>query len=165
MTGALGLMVLTGVRMTSPDWQRDEHCTETQTWRRITVRPATPPRLCRRPNIVDAMGRFGVVVVLVVATGCSGFAGSPSQSAGTAVDSQPAVNVPESTVTVTVTAVVDGDTIQVPTRTGPVTRSGCRCRYARSPHGERHRGVRGRARHRSGSSVSPRDRHERVVAR
>jgi len=58
-------------------------------------------------------GVFGVVVVLVVATGCSGFAGSPSQSAGTAVDSQPAVNVPESTVTVTVTAVVDGDTIQV----------------------------------------------------
>ena len=58
-------------------------------------------------------GVFGVVIVLVVAAGCSGFANSPSQSAGTAVDSQSAVNVPEATVTVTVTAVVDGDTIQV----------------------------------------------------
>ncbi|MDQ2071055.1 lamin tail domain-containing protein [Haloarcula sp. NS06] len=57
---------------------------------------------------------FGfVVVVLVVAAGCSGFAGSPSQSAGTAVDDQSGVNVPQATVTVTVTAVVDGDTIQV----------------------------------------------------
>ena len=58
-------------------------------------------------------GVFGVVVVLVVTAGCSGFVGSPSQSAGTAVDGQSAVDVPESTVTVTVTAVVDGDTIQV----------------------------------------------------
>ncbi|AJF27423.1 endonuclease [Haloarcula hispanica] len=56
---------------------------------------------------------FGLVVVLVVAAGCSGFTTSPSQPAGTAVDSQSAVDVPEPAVTVTVTAVVDGDTIQV----------------------------------------------------
>ncbi|EMA28918.1 lamin tail domain-containing protein [Haloarcula japonica] len=56
---------------------------------------------------------FGFVVVLVVAAGCSGFTGEPSGSAGTAVDGQSAVDVPESAVTVTVTAVVDGDTIQV----------------------------------------------------
>ncbi|WP_058992897.1 lamin tail domain-containing protein [Haloarcula sp. CBA1127] len=58
-------------------------------------------------------GVFGVIGVLVVAAGCSGFTGSPSQPAGTAVDGQSAVDVPESAVTVTVTAVVDGDTIQV----------------------------------------------------
>ncbi|NLV14185.1 lamin tail domain-containing protein [Haloarcula argentinensis] len=56
---------------------------------------------------------FGLVVVLVVAAGCSGFTAGPSGSAGTAVDGQPAVDVPESAVTVTVTAVVDGDTIQI----------------------------------------------------
>jgi len=56
---------------------------------------------------------FGLVVVLAVAAGCSGFAGTPSQPAGTAVDGQSAVDAPESAVTVTVTAVVDGDTIQV----------------------------------------------------
>jgi len=56
---------------------------------------------------------FGLVVVLVVAAGCSGFTGSPSGSAGTAVDDQSAVGIPESAVTVSVTAVVDGDTIQV----------------------------------------------------
>ncbi|WP_367176697.1 lamin tail domain-containing protein [Haloarcula rubripromontorii] len=56
---------------------------------------------------------FGFVVVLVVAAGCSGFAGSSSQPTGTAVDGQSAVDVPHATVTVTVTAVVDGDTIQI----------------------------------------------------
>ncbi|SDW04133.1 micrococcal nuclease [Haloarcula vallismortis] len=55
---------------------------------------------------------FGFAVVLVVAAGCSGFTGTPSQSAGTA-DGQSAVEVPQAAVTVTVTAVVDGDTIQV----------------------------------------------------
>ena len=56
---------------------------------------------------------LGLTVVLVVAAGCSGLAGTPSQPAGTAVDGQPAVDAPDPAVTVTVTAVVDGDTIQV----------------------------------------------------
>jgi len=56
---------------------------------------------------------FGVAVaLLVVAAGCSGLTGSPSQPAGTAVDGQ-SVDAPEPDITVTVTAVVDGDTIQV----------------------------------------------------
>ena len=56
---------------------------------------------------------FGFVVVLVAAAGCSGFAGSPSQSTGTATDGQSVIDVPHAAVTVTVTAVVDGDTIQI----------------------------------------------------
>ena len=56
---------------------------------------------------------LGLVAVLVVAAGCSGFTGSPSQPPGTAVNGQSAVDTPEPVVTVTVTAVVDGDTIQV----------------------------------------------------
>ena len=55
----------------------------------------------------------GLVVVLVVVAGCSGFTDPPSRSAGTAVDGQSAVDVPQPAVTVTVTAVVDGDTVQV----------------------------------------------------
>ncbi|GCF13357.1 hypothetical protein Harman_12920 [Haloarcula mannanilytica] len=56
---------------------------------------------------------LGLIVVLAIAAGCSGFTGSPSQPAGTAVDGQSMVDVPESAVTVSVTAVVDGDTIQI----------------------------------------------------
>ncbi|WP_191906167.1 MULTISPECIES: lamin tail domain-containing protein [unclassified Haloarcula] len=56
---------------------------------------------------------FALVVLLAVAAGCSGFTDSPAQSAGTAVDGRSAVDVPNPAVTVTVTAVVDGDTIQV----------------------------------------------------
>ncbi len=111
------------------------------------------------------MGRVRRCRVLVVATGCSGFAGSPSQSAGTAVDSQPAVDVPESTVTVTVTAVVDGDTIRSPTRTGPVTRSGSSVSIRpKSTRKTTPRSSKVSPKLTTGH-LPPRDRHERVVAR
>jgi len=55
----------------------------------------------------------GLVVVLMIAAGCSGLTGSPSQPAGYAGAGESAVDVPASAVTVTVTAVVDGDTVQV----------------------------------------------------
>ncbi|WP_336337564.1 lamin tail domain-containing protein [Haloarcula brevis] len=55
---------------------------------------------------------FALGIALAVAAGCSGLAGPPSQPAGTAVDGQSA-DLPAAAVTVTVTAVVDGDTVQI----------------------------------------------------
>jgi micrococcal nuclease len=59
------------------------------------------------------MRRFalGLVVVLAAAAGCSGFAGPSPQPAEAAGDQS--AHVPDAAVTVTVTAVVDGDTIQI----------------------------------------------------